>query len=64
LTLPSGGTIGQSEKTDPRIAQAVDRALRHVEVAKVIYDPDGSVSVRVVLEAQQVWNELLDGGYR
>jgi hypothetical protein len=64
LPLPSGATIGQSEKTDRRVSQAVDRSLRHVEVAKVIYDPDGSVSVRVVLEAQQVWSDLVDGGYR
>jgi hypothetical protein len=64
LALPAGGTLGQSEKADPRIAQSVQRSLRHVQVAKVIYDPDGSVSVRVVLEAQQVWSDLVDSGYR
>jgi hypothetical protein len=64
LPLPAGGTLGQSEKADPRVAQSVQRSLRHVQVAKVIYDPDGSVSVRVVLEAQQVWSDLVDSGYR
>jgi hypothetical protein len=64
LALPSGGTIAEAVRRDPLAATAVRRAMEHVQVEKVVYEVDGSVSVRILLDGADLWSALGEAGYR
>lgn len=61
LALTDELTIDQASKIDPRIDEAVNRALVRARVFKVEYDSDGSVHVRMTLDARVVWDEIANG---
>jgi hypothetical protein len=58
LHLTPQMTLGDAVKTDPRLGEAVDRAMLHVRINKVDYHTDGSVLARVSLDMQNAWDEL------
>jgi hypothetical protein len=62
LLLAPGLTIGEAGRQDPRIAEAVSRALERAKLFKVDYDyPEaGAVRVKVNLELEDVWREVLN----
>jgi hypothetical protein len=59
LPLSDGLTVADAAKADQRIAGAIDRAMFRARVYKVDFDPDGRVTVRVGLEARDVWDEIV-----
>jgi hypothetical protein len=62
LPLGQSLTLGQAARQDPRIAEAVSRALERAKPFKVDYDyPEaGAVRVNVTLDLADVWHELLN----
>jgi hypothetical protein len=61
LALSSSQTIGQASKQSKALGEAVDQALQHAKPYKVDYRGDGSVSVKVMLDARDLWNSLEAG---
>jgi hypothetical protein len=59
LALTPELTVGQAAEHDSRIADALDRALTHAQVAKADYRSDGRVFVTVSLDLTDVWEELI-----
>jgi hypothetical protein len=51
-------TIDQAIKQDPRIGEAVNRALLRARVYKVDYRADGSVVVRMSIDSRELWEEF------
>jgi hypothetical protein len=51
-------TLGKLAESDPRVAQAIDRAMIRARLYKTDYLGDGSVAVKVSLELKYVWEEL------
>jgi len=62
LLLAPNLTLGDAGRQDPRIAEAVSRALERAKLFKVDYDfPEaGAVRVTVNLELGEVWRELVN----
>ncbi|MGA3065458.1 MAG: hypothetical protein ABSF29_01290 [Tepidisphaeraceae bacterium] len=59
LPLPQGKTVQDLAAENPRFAQAIDRTLaRSAHVYSVEYHPDGSASVRISLNLQDLWQML------
>ena len=58
LPLAEGMTVDDAAKRDPRIARALDRAMLRARMFKVDYDADGGVSVRMTIDAEDVWDEI------
>jgi hypothetical protein len=58
LQLGDGRTLGEVARSDPRVAAALDRALRRAHVHGVDYDGDRAARVRVDLDLRYVWQEL------
>jgi hypothetical protein len=61
LALSSSQTIGQAAKQNKSLSDAVDQALQRAKPYKVDYRGDGSVSVKVMLDARDLWNALESG---
>jgi len=58
LEIAPGVTIGGAARTDPRIAESVDRLIDQARSTRVAYNPDGSISVRASVDLQDLWDEL------
>jgi hypothetical protein len=58
LQLSGEMTLGDAAKNDPRIAEAIDRAMLRARVYKVEYRADGSVMVRMMIDPRDLWFEL------
>ena len=58
LPLSDAQTVGQAAQRDPRVRDAVDRALTKGRTYKVEYDADGGARVWVQLDLRHVWTEL------
>jgi hypothetical protein len=58
LALSSDRTIGQATKQNKGLSDAVDLALQRAKPYKVDYRADGSVSVKVTLDARDLWGAL------
>ena len=59
LPLGAGKTLHDLAAARPRMAAAVDRTLaRSAHVYSVEYQPDGSASVRISLDLQDLWQML------
>jgi hypothetical protein len=59
-SLPFTGemTIAQAAQRDPRIEQAVSRAMRRARPFKVDYGGKGAVTVHVALNLAELWAEI------
>jgi hypothetical protein len=51
-------TVDDAAKRDPRIARALERAMLRARTFKVDYDADGGVTVRMTIDAEDVWDEI------
>jgi hypothetical protein len=58
LPLAGGSTLGEAAAHDPRLADAVSRALSQARTYKVDYRPDGSAYVRMTLDLREVWEAI------
>lgn len=58
LALAKSTTIGDAAHQDPQIAEALDRAIQRARVYRTEYAPDGSASVRLMLDLRDLWEEL------
>ncbi|HEX8520697.1 MAG TPA: hypothetical protein VF669_00490 [Tepidisphaeraceae bacterium] len=58
LPLNAKQTVGDAVKADKRISTAVGRAVDGARTYKVDYESDGSATVKVVLELQEVWEQI------
>ena len=58
LPLSEGLTVDEAGRKDPRIARALDRAMLRARLFKVDYGADGGVTVRMTIDAQDVWDEI------
>jgi hypothetical protein len=58
LALGSSMTIGDAARRDPRIEQAVVRALNRAHPYQVDYKAQGAVTVHVSLSAAELWGQL------
>lgn len=58
LRINAQMTLAEAAQKDPRLAEAVDRAMLHARITKVDYRADGSVMARVTLDLQSAWDEL------
>jgi hypothetical protein len=58
LPLDGGMTVGDAEKRDRRIAEAVTRGVARARVYKTDYHPDGTVTAYVSLDLRAMWDEL------
>lgn len=58
LPLTSGVTIGEAQKRDKRLAEAVGRAVKEAHTYKVDYESDGSARVKVNLDLREVWESI------
>jgi hypothetical protein len=58
LPLREGLTLDDAARKDPRIGQALDRAMFRARVYKVEHDADGSTTVRVMIDPRDVWSEI------
>ena len=58
LPLSEGLTIDEAAKKDPRIVRALDRAMLRARLFKVDYGAEGGVTVRMTIDAQDVWDEI------
>ncbi len=54
-------TVGQLAHNDPRIQNAIERAMDRAQLYKVDYHEDGSVTAFVSLEPLNLWGELASG---
>jgi hypothetical protein len=57
LQLSGATTIGEAARNDPRVARALDEALRQAKVSRITYQPD-HVNVRLGLDLEQLWQLL------
>jgi hypothetical protein len=60
LELGDKRTLGQAAKDDPRVEQAIRRALARTRIAKADYHANGSADVVVYLDLAGLWQELKD----
>ena len=60
LELGDKRTVGQAAKDDPRVEQAVRRALSRSRIGKADYHANGSADVSVYLDLSDLWQELKD----
>jgi hypothetical protein len=58
LPLTDGLTVDDAARKDPIIARAVDRAMLRARVYKVDYGAAGDVTVRMSIDARDVWEEI------
>lgn len=58
LEMTPGQTLRQSVTSDPRVRQSIDRAVEQARVYQVDYAADGSVTVRVTLDPNELLDEL------
>ena len=62
LHLNAGTTLGEAQKTDPRIKRAIDRALNQAKTYKVDYDQEGqktsTAKVKVNLDLRELWDQI------
>jgi hypothetical protein len=58
LPITNNLTLGEAQKRDKRLAEAVDRALKDARLYKVDYESDGSARVKVILDLREVWEEI------
>jgi hypothetical protein len=61
LPLSSSQTIGGATKQNKALGDAIDQALQRAKPYHVDYRGDGSVSVKVMLDARDLWNALQSG---
>jgi len=55
LPLDPNATLAQAQKQDPRIEQAVIRAMKHARPYQVDYDDRGAVTVHVSINLGDLW---------
>jgi hypothetical protein len=60
LELNDKQTLAQAAKDDPRVEQALRRALTRTRIAKADYHANGSADVVVYLDLANLWQELRD----
>jgi len=60
LQLSNDLTLNQAATIDPAIAAAIESAVNRARVTRVEFRDDGSVMVRVTLDARLLWAELGD----
>jgi hypothetical protein len=60
LELRDKRTVGQAAKDDPRVEQAIRRALARTRIGKADYHANGSADVVVYLDLADLWQELKD----
>ncbi len=58
LPLTEGMTVNDAAAKDPAIARALDRAMLRARVYKVDYGAEGDVTVRMTIDARDVWEEI------
>jgi hypothetical protein len=58
LVINTDLTLKQAAAGNPRIAQALDRAVENARVYQVDYNLDGSATVRVTLDPNELIDEL------
>jgi hypothetical protein len=59
LALPLGnGTVRQAADRDPRVAEALEFAVRQLVVSKTTYTADGGAEVEALLSARTFWDAL------
>jgi hypothetical protein len=58
LKLNDDLTVGQAASSDPRVTAAVDRVVDRARVYQVDYHADGSATVRVSVDANDLLDEL------
>jgi hypothetical protein len=58
LPLSRKLTLGEAARHDPRIREAVDKALNGARARKVKYLSDGGAEVTFSLELRDLWNQL------
>jgi hypothetical protein len=58
LELAKGLTLGEAARQDPRINDAVTKAIVRTRAARVDYQPDGSAKVRVTLDLHDLWEAM------
>lgn len=58
LQINAGQTLRESAASDPRVRQAIDRSVDQARVYQVDYAADGSVTVRVMLDPNELLDEL------
>jgi hypothetical protein len=51
-------TVGQAAKHDPRVAEAITRAVHEARVYKTIYNGDGSATVKIMADMRDLWEAL------
>jgi hypothetical protein len=51
-------TVNDAAAKDPAIARALDRAMLRARVYKVDYGAEGDVTVRMTIDARDVWEEI------
>ncbi len=59
LRLTPDLTLADAVKRDPSLSAKVDHALDLVPVRRTRYKPGGTVEVRLTLDVQRAWDELL-----
>jgi hypothetical protein len=60
LELNDKQTLAQAAQEDPRVEQAIRRALTRTRIAKADYHANGAADVTVYLDLSEVWQELRD----
>jgi hypothetical protein len=58
LPLSKDVTISQAAKQDERVARAVDDAMARARIGQTKYHEDGSATVQLYLDLEQVWDAL------
>jgi hypothetical protein len=60
LPLTAHLTLGDASHQDPRIDQAITRALEHAQIAKIEYDAPGRgwATAHLTLDLDNLWREL------
>jgi hypothetical protein len=51
-------TLGEAAKQNAGIERALGQAMSRARTYKIDYLPDGSVNVKVSLDARDLWDEL------
>lgn len=59
LPLEKNWTVGQAAREHPPVADAIERTLDRARTYKTEYRGDGSVTVYMVADLRDVWNELI-----
>jgi hypothetical protein len=58
LPLSRDLTLGQAAQKDPRVARALDDALARARIGQTKYHEDGTATVQLYLDLEQVWDAL------